>query len=93
MSKGRYRVRDCQAIDWSQLCERAGGAAVVFGVDVAKEDFVAAVMLDSGELLVRIKWRHPVHTRIVLDGLVALAGCGELAVVMESSGSYGDALR
>jgi transposase len=93
MSKGRYRVRDCQAVDWTQLCEHARGAPVVFAVDVAKEDFVAAVMRDSGELLTRVKWRHPVQTRLVLDALVALQGCAELAVVMESSGSYGDALR
>jgi len=93
MSKGRYRVQDCQAVDWTQLCERARGAQVVFAVDVAKEDFVAAVMLDSGELLERIKWRHPGQTRLVLDALVALQACAELAVVMESSGSYGDALR
>jgi transposase len=93
MSKGRYRVQDCQAVDWSQLCERAQGAQVVFAVDVAKEDFVAAVMRDSGERLARIKWRHPGQTRLVLDALVALQACAELAVVMESSGSYGDALR
>jgi len=62
-------------------------------VDVAKEDFVAAVMLDSGELLTRVKWRHPVQTPLVLDLLVALQAGAELAVVMESSGSYGDALR
>ena len=93
MSKGRYRVQDCQAVDWSQLCERVQGAQVVFAVDVAKEDFVAAVMLDSGERLARIKWRHPGQTRLVLDALVALQACAELAVVMESSGSYGDALR
>ena len=93
MSKGRYSVRDCQAVDWTPLCERVRGAPVVFAVDVAKEAFVAAVMRDNGELLERIKWRHPAQTRLVLDALVALRGCAELAVVMESSGSYGDALR
>ncbi|MFL7809064.1 MAG: IS110 family transposase [Anaerolineae bacterium] len=93
MSKGRYRVRDCQGVDWSQLGERACAGGVIVAVDVAKEDFVAAVVRASGELLERIKWRHPEQTRLVLDGLVALQAHGELVVVMESSGSYGDALR
>jgi transposase len=93
MSKGRYRVRDCQGVDWSQLGERACAGGVIVAVDVAKEDFVAAVVRASGELLERIKWHHPEQTRLVLDGLVALQAHGELVVVMESSGSYGDALR
>lgn len=93
MSKGRYRVRDCQVIDWTELCNRAGSASLVFAVDVAKEDFVAALVAEGGDLLERVKWSHPIQTRGVLDGLVALQGRGELVVVMESSGSYGDVLR
>ena len=93
MSKGRYRVRDCQVIDWTELCDRAGGDAVVFAVDVAKQDFVAALVAGDGALLERVKWSHPMQTRLILDGLAALQARGEVVVVMESSGSYGDALR
>lgn len=93
MSKGRYRMRDCQAIDWTELRARAGGEAVVCAVDVAKEAFVAALVGNDGTVLERVKWSHPVQTRLILDGLVLLQGGSEVAVVMESSGSYGDALR
>ena len=93
MSKGRYRVRDCQDIDWKDLCDRAGGDALVFAVDVAKEAFVAALVGSDGAVLERVKWSHPAQTRLILDGLVALQGRGEVVVAMESSGSYGDALR
>jgi len=48
----------------------------VLAIDVAKENFVAALMCASEELLVLVKWSHPQETLLLLAQLEqTLAGC------------------
>lgn len=93
MSKRRYHSVECKQVDWSALVQRVGGERVVLGIDVAKHDFVAAVQVRAGEILARIKWQHPQETRLLLSGVAQLQAGGPVEAVMESSGTYGDALR
>lgn len=93
MSKGRYSSVECKGVDWAGVVAQAAGRCVVFAVDVAKHDFVARVQVKGEALLVRMKWCHPQDTPAVLAGLRQLVAAGPVEAVMESSGTYGDALR
>ena len=94
MNKRRYQAREFQAVRWSAVEERLRDARrVVFAVDVAKEVFVGALLSEEGETLWLLKWRHPEETRALVAQVVQSVGAGRLEVVMEPSGTYGDALR
>jgi transposase len=93
MSKRRYHSIECKQVDWAVFAERVGGERVVLAIDVAKHDFVATLQVQPGEILARIKWQHPRETRLLLSGVAQLQACGPVEAVMESSGTYGDALR
>ena len=92
MSKRRYGSVEFKRVDWSGLAEGFGGGRAVLAVDVAKEDFVAAVLGPDAGVRVTFKWRHPEQTLEVLACLEGLAGAVALEVVLEPSGTYGDAL-
>ena len=49
---------------------------MVFAVDVAKHDFVGLLCRPGGEVLARVRWRHPEETRALLAGIAAAAGGG-----------------
>ena len=66
---------------------------MVFAIDVAMHDFVAALQVRPGEILARFKWQHPQKTRSPLAGVAQLQARGPVEAVLESSGTYGDALR
>ena len=93
MSKHRYHSIECKQVDWSMLAQRVGGERVVLAIDVAKHDFVATLQVRAGEILARIKWPHPQETRLLLAGVAQLQAGARVEAVMESSGTYGDALR
>lgn len=93
MSKGRYRSVECKQVDWQRVQERASGQTLVFAVDVAKEAFFGLLQVKGGEAVVRIRWSHPGETGEVLSGLERLVAAAPVEAVLESSGTYGDALR
>ena len=92
MSKHRYRTTECKQVDWAKLGETVMGQRVVLSVDVAKEDFVSAFMVED-KVAIRIKWRHPNETLDWLSGVKQVAAISTLEAVMEPSGTYGDAVR
>jgi len=79
-------------VDWVGLAEGLGGGRAVLAVDVAKQDFVAAVLGPDAGVRVTFKWRHPEQTAELLGCLGRLAGAVALEAVLEPSGTYGDAL-
>jgi transposase len=93
MSKSRYHCVESKGVDWEGLTAQAAGRCLVFGIDVAKHDFVGTLEVKGGEALVRLKWHHPEETPALLAGLGRLLGGGPLEAALESSGTYGDALR
>lgn len=93
MSKRRYATVDCKQVDWSALAAQVTGERLVVAIDVAKEDFVAALQCVAEQTLVRVKWQHPRQTAEWLAGIEQLRRAVAVEAVMESSGVYGDALR
>jgi transposase len=91
MKKHIYRTKKINAIDWIQMKEQLQGSAVVFAIDVAEEKQYALLANADSSVSELLSWNHPEQTREVLTHLENLA-C-PLTVVMESTGTYGDALR
>ena len=92
MKKRRYRATNVKQANWERIAELAAGQHVVFGVDVAKDDFFGVLMKTDRSVIATIKWVHPEQTRELGAHLPALQAQA-LDVVMEPSGTYGDALR
>ena len=63
MKKHRYQAINVNDVPWETLAELAGGQRLVFGVDVAKEDFFGVLMAPDRGVVKTIKWRHPKQTR------------------------------
>lgn len=92
MSKRRYKSVEFKKVDWKEVRGRSEGERVVLAVDVAKEDFVATLLDAEQTTLVTFKWRHPQDTAEVVERMASLGQALQLEAVMESSGTYGDAL-
>lgn len=92
MNKRRYRTTDVKKANWTRIAEYADKGRVVFGVDVAKEDFVGALMNGNLSVLETLRWQHPQETPALLDALLKHLEPGALEMAMEPSGSYGDSL-
>ena len=91
MSKRRYSATEFNRVNWAMIREQVAGQRAVFAVDVAKEDFLGTLFDAQRRALVTVKWTHPQNTRALVQQLERLRG--QLDVVMEPSGTYGDALR
>jgi transposase len=66
----------------------------IVAVDVAKSKFVAALATAAGEVLRIVRFEHPRQTLAFLRVIEGLQANGlEPRVVMEPTGTYGDALR
>jgi len=66
----------------------------IIAIDVAKTKFVAAIANAAGEVLRLVRFDHPRQTSIFLRLLIGLRDARlEPHVVMEPTGTYGDAIR
>jgi transposase len=92
MAKRKYRAIQVKDVSASRLKESLSGRCVV-AIDVAKEDFFAAVMDESREVRVTVKWKHPEQSGEFVRFVSAIADVVELDVAMEPTGVYGDAVR
>ena len=95
VKKRTYRAVEVESLDVHGLCERlVAGEEVVVGLDVAKRKFLAALATKSGDVLEIVRFEHPVGTRAFLSLLDAFSKGGHApVVVMEPTGTYGDAIR
>jgi transposase len=70
------------------------GGKLVFAIDIAKVDMVAAVAASDGRVLQTICWKAPEQNSSVLAILRGFRAAGiTVEAVMEPSGTYGDVLR
>ncbi len=92
MSKRKYRAIQIKDVCSDDLAKRVGSRTTV-AVDVAKHDMFAAVVGDDKQVLSIVKWRHPEQSPKFVELCLALTGSGSVELVMEPSGTYGDALR
>ena len=94
MAKRRYRSVPVKSFDWSGLCAKCVDKRVIVGVDVAKVDQFAAVMLPDLTVLVTVRWQQPYEQQFFVGFVGDLAEhAADVAVVMEPSGVYGDTIR
>ena len=93
MKKRVYKATNVKKINLKKLCQEVDGKAIVLGVDVAKEDFMAAIMDKDRNVIKTIKWKHPFESHLVLDLILKELRWHSLEVAMEPSGTYGDSLR
>lgn len=94
MKKRTYRRIAVKEVDVGALAAEVGSGRVVFAIDVAKVDMVAAVVAGDGRVVRTVCWKNPSENGLVLELLSGLRGAGlSVEAVMESSGTYGDVLR
>jgi len=93
MKKRRYRATDVKQANWKKIAAHMTDQRVICGVDVAKEDFFAVLMNTDRSVIETIKWKHPRQTQEFIAHLLQDLPAPLLEVVMEPSGTYGDALR
>lgn len=91
MKKRTYRAKKVNNINWTKIKEQLAGEATVLAIDVAKEQQYALLGTADDRVSVLFQWSHPEQTREVISSLKDL-DC-PLTGVMESTGTYGDALR
>ena len=91
MKKRNYRTKKVNQMNWDRIKEQIAGEACVFAIDVAKKQQYAMLSTADGCVSSLMSWNHPDETGAVVRALSGL-GC-RLTVVMESTGTYGDALR
>ena len=92
MKKLNYKAVDVKKLNWTSLQSKFQGQSVIFSVDVAKSSFVGLLISEDNDVKQLIKWQHPQETGDLLTQLESIAGTN-LIVVMEPTGTYGDALR
>ncbi len=93
MKKRVYKATNVKKINMEKLCQEIDGKDIVLGVDVAKEDFMAAIMDADRKVIKTIKWKHPFESHLLLDLILSKLRWHSLEVAMEPSGTYGDSLR
>jgi len=91
MKKHTYRSKNVNKINWKNVTEKSSDELLLFAIDVAKEKQYALLSNATGTVSELVWWNHPEQTQEMLDILESFS-C-PLDIVMESTGTYGDAMR
>jgi transposase len=93
MNKRAYRATCVNDVNWDQLAQGKEGLGISLGVDVGKYTLWAVCRWADGRFERPWRVKNPEEIPALL-GLVKQVTVGrKLVVAMESSGTYGDALR
>jgi len=93
MKKRIYRRMPVNDFQPESIPPAALGGRLVFAVDIAKVDMVAAFAAADGRVLQTISWKAPAENITVLGILRGFRAAGvTVEVAMEPSGTYGDVL-
>jgi len=90
MKKHNYRTKKVNEINWPELSRQLGGEAVTIAVDVAKAQQFALLTNGGQSLSILVKWALFETTDLIYE--LKQLNC-PVTVVMESTGTYGDAMR
>ena len=97
MKSRAYRRSDVKLLDRELLVETAaknGGGKIVLGLDIAKGEIVAVLRWSDGEVERPWSVKNPAEIGELVDIVRRLKSVGQEVVVgMESTGSYGEAVR
>jgi transposase len=91
--KRRYRAVVVKKVDVNLALSELAEGPIWVGLDVAKEEVFAVVRDASGAFLRPWKAKQPAELNELVGRFKALAEVRPLVVVLESTGTYGDALR
>jgi transposase len=97
VNKRAYKRIDVNDIDRDQLLEavlESGGTGTVMGLDIAKSEIVACLRWGRGSFERPWKIVNPGEIRLLVELCVFLKSkCDGFTVGLESTGTYGDAIR
>ena len=93
MKKHGYSAKNIKQVNWEKINAETTGRRIVFGIDVAKEKMFGVLMQEDLTVIATLKWMHPEQTRELGAHLLEEVAAQPLDVVMEASGTYGDALQ
>lgn len=92
-TKRTYKAIDVQRLAVAELAGAFSGSRCIVGIDVAKKDMFASLSDDGGESKRIVRFQHPAQTQAFVDLCVGIGAEARVQVAMESTGTYGDALR
>jgi len=93
MSKRAYRATRVNDVNWDQLAQGKEGLDITLGVDVGKYSLWAVCRWADGRFERPWRVQNPGEIPTLLTLLKGVSAGRRLVVAMESSGTYGDALR
>jgi transposase len=93
MKREAYRAVAVKQVLVESLITKRTGVGAVVGLDVAKDDFLAVVRWSDGHFERPWRAENPDEIPDMIQRLERLASGRPLTVAMESTGTYGDALR
>src|SRR5271157_1838857 len=93
VSKRAYRATRINDVNWDQLAQGKEGLDITLGVDVGKFSLWAVCRWADGRFERPWRVQNPGEVPTLLTLLKQVSAGRKLVVAMESSGTYGDALR
>lgn len=94
MRKRNYRATSVKNVDVEGLLEKLPEGRVIFGLDIAKVKQFGTFMDARAQRSKVVSWRHPKETQSMVELVESIRATGrQVEVVMEPTGTYGDAIR
>jgi transposase len=93
MKKRAYRSTPVKSVQMSEVLKELPEGLVWVGLDIAKAEVLAVLRDIQGQMRRPWKVKQPSEIRNLTELLSQLAQTHEVKVAMESTGTYGDALR
>jgi len=94
MQKSRaYRATDVKGVSLERILQNGPAGAVSVGLDVGKEEIYAVMRWSDGTFERPWKALNPSQVAVLVEMLGKIGASRSLTAAMESTGTYGDALR
>jgi transposase len=93
MSRKAYRATRVNDVNWEQLARGKEGLGVALGVDVGKFDLLVVCRWDDGHFERPWRVKNPAEIPALVALVMQIRAERRSVVALESSGTYGDALR
>ena len=88
-----YRAARVNNVDWERLARGNEGVNITLGIDVGKRDFWPVCRWETGRFERPWRVKNPEEIPVLIALIQRMSADHKLVVAMESSGTYGDALR
>lgn len=88
-----YRATRVNDVDWDRLARGHEGVGITLGIDVGKRDLWPVCRWQTGRFERPWRVRNPEEIPTLIALIQRMSAGRELVVALESSGTYGDALR